>query len=207
MIKSAYITMFKLKEWYALVVVLVCSIDLGVCLVCGDPSEISTDTCTKILNDLERALLQDEGNLSRMRRAFFHSPTADPVLLKVVYNITYAKNITTEKETPICSLSTTNSTIELRPTSIIYGWTSSGVFTVFHPTILNMMQAQTPFVVLRIVHTTLHQRSPEADSFLWDGSDDLPTLHLNLHIASLSCVPSQDLFVSALMDFNTLVRT
>ena len=109
-------------------------------------------------------------------------------------------------ETAICSLSTTNSTIELRQTSITYGWTSSGVFTVFHPTILNLMQAQTPFVALRIVHKTLNQRSPEADTFLWDGSYGLPTLYLNMHIASLSCVPSQDLFLSVLTDLNTLVR-
>ena len=194
-----------LKEWYLLVVVLTGAINLGACLICDDPSEISTGTCAKILNDLESALLQDEGNLSRMRRAFFHSPTADPVLLKVVYNISYAKNITLTANA-VCSISTMNSTIELKQMNITYGWTSSGVFTVFHPTILNMMQAQTPFVVLRIVHKTLNQRSPEADTFLWDGSYDLPTLHLNMHIASLTCVPSQDLFVSVLMDFNTLVR-
>ena len=73
------------KEWCLIVIVVTGAINLVTCLVCDDPSERSTRTCAKILNDLERALLQDEGNLSRMRRAFFYSPTADPVLLKVVY--------------------------------------------------------------------------------------------------------------------------
>ena len=68
-----------------------------------------------------------------------------------------------------------------------------------------MMQTQIPFAALRIVHKALNQRSPEADAFLWDGSYDLPTLHLSVHITTLSCVPSQDLFESVLMDFNTLV--
>lgn len=72
--------------------------------------------------------------------------------------------------------------------------------------ILHKMQAQIPFTALRIIHSTLDQRSPEADSFLWDGSYELPTLHLNMHITSLSCIPNQDLFKAVLMDFNTLVR-
>ena len=197
-----------LTGWYLIAVTLASSVVTGDCLFCDDAAEITTGTCTKILKDLERALLQDESNLSRMRRAFFHSPTAAPVLLKVVYNITYAKNITTANEVPHCdSSSTAISTIELKERDITYGWTSSGVYAVFHPTVLNMMQAQSPFAVLRIVYLTLpDQRRPEADTFLWDGSYDLPTLHLNMHITSLSYVPSQDLFESVLMDINTLVR-
>ena len=200
-----------LVGWYLIAVTLASSVITGDGLFCDDAIEIATGTCTKILKDLERALLQDEGNLSRMRRAFFHSPTAAPVLLKVVYNITYAKNITTANavnEAPHCdSSSAANSTIEFKERDITYGWTSSGVYAVFHPTVINMMQAQSPFALLRIMYLTLpDQRSPEADTFLWDGSYDLPTVHLNMHISSLSCVPSQDMFESVFMDINTLVR-
>ena len=45
------------------------------------------------------------------------------------------------------------------------------------------------------------------DTFVWDPVNEVPTLHLNMHITSLSCIPSQDLFESVLTDFNTLVRT
>ena len=104
------------------------------CLSCDDPSDRSIGTCAQLSKDLERALLQDEGNLFRIRRAFFHSPTASLVLLKVVYNITYDENITVAvaaDEVPHCSSPTLNSTIELKQRNITYGWSSSGVYTMF----------------------------------------------------------------------------
>ena len=176
------------------------------CLVCDDPVEITTSTCAKILKNVEKALLQDEGNLFRLRQAFFHSPAADPVLLKVVYNITFAENITAGNEIQPCSTeSAENSAIELQQQNITLGWTSTGVYTVFHPTVLNMMQTQTPFTILRIAHKIMYQQSPKADTFLWDGTYDLPKLNLNMHITSLPCIPSQDLFESVLMDANAMV--
>jgi hypothetical protein len=180
------------------------------CLVCDDPVEITTGTCAKILKNLEKALLQDGGNLFRLRRAFFHSPIANPVLLKVVYNITYAENITAVfagngLRIQPCSILAENSSMELQQQNITLGWTSTGVYTVFHPTVLNMMQTQLPFTILRTAHKVMHQQSPKADTFLWDGSYDLPTLNLNMHITSLPCIPSQDLFESVLMDLNAMV--
>lgn len=163
--------------------------------------DLSGDTCAQLSKGIEKAVLEDDGNLYRMRRAFFYSPTAAPVLLKVVYNVSFSDNITNI----ISCGRRSNLTVELMPRNITYGWTSSGVYTVFHPTVLNMLQAQIPFAALRIVHKTLDQRSPEADAFLWDGSYDLPTLYLNMHITALPCLPSQDLFESVLVDFNTLV--
>ena len=212
--------------------------------ICELPTDI---TCAQLSKDLERALLLDEGNLFRMRRAFFYSPTAALVLLKVVYNVSFKENTTiSDKECGIYlhkdntsfednDTSLTNGStfsgygvdisnpseglenitdsanesnanlLEFKPMNITYGWTSSGVYTVFHPTVLNMMQAQIPLLALKIIHRTLDQRSPEADTFLWDGSYELPTLHLNMHVTSLSCIPDQDLFKSVLEDFNTLV--
>ena len=185
------------------------SIVLGSSLICDDHTDLTTGVCGQLSKDVERALLKDEGNLFRIRRAFFHSPTASPVLLKVVYNVTYGENLTMAvEEIPFCfSQILQNSTIDLSKTDITLGWTSSGVYTMFHPTVLSVMQVQSPFAFLRIIHLTLiDQRGPEAESFLWDGSYNLPTLHLNLHITSLTCVPSQAMFESVLMDLNTLVR-
>ena len=192
-------------EQQLFITVLMATILTASCLVCDDPVEITTGTCAKILKNLEKALLQDEGNLFHLRRAFFHSPTADPVLLKVVYNITYAKNITAASEIQLCSTSAENSSIALQQNNLTLGWTSTGVYVVFHPMVLSMIQAQLPFSILRIIHAIMQQRSPEADTFLWDGFYDLPTLYLNMHVMSLPCIPSKDLFESVLMDFNTLV--
>ena len=197
--------MFK---WYLLSVALIATILTGSCLVCDDLVEVTTGTCAKLLKNLEKALLQDEGNLFRLRRAFFHSPTANPVLLKVVYNVSYAENITTafaDDEIQPCSASPANSSTELQQKNVTLGWTSTGVYVVFHPTVLNMIQAQLPFAILRIIHAIMQQQSPEADTFLWDGFYDLPTLHLNMHVVSLPCIPSQDLFELVLIDLNTLV--
>lgn len=179
-------------------------------LVCDDPHDLTTGVCGHLSLDLEKALLRDEGNRFRLRRFYFHSPTASPVLLKVVYNVTFGENLTTAvaaEEIPICSSQVLNSTmLKFGQKNITYGWTSSGVYTMFHPTVLSVMQVQTPFTCLRVIRLTLsNQRSPEADIFLWDGSYDLPTLHLNLHVTSLMCIPSKKLFESVLMDLNSLV--
>ena len=178
----------------------------GGSLNCDDPIGI----CGQLSKDLESALVNDEGNLFRIRRAFFHSPTASPVLIKVVYNTTYEENVTlaiSSKEiSPCFSQHSNQSTIGLNQTSITLGWTSSGVYTMFHPAVLSVMQVQSPFAFLRIIHLTLpDQRSPEADTFLWDGSYNLPTLYLNLHITSLTCLPSQEVFMSVLKDLNAMV--
>ena len=137
------------------VIALAATVIVGSSLTCERELE-----CTSLLKGVESAILQDETNLSRMRRAFSHSPTATPVLLKVVYNLTYAENITKAVATndiPQCSsfrLVDNSTIIDLKQRNITYGWTSSGVYTVFHPTILSMMQAHTPFAILRIHHAS-----------------------------------------------------
>ena len=190
--------------------ILTTSIIPGNTLYCDDPIDLTTGVCGQLFKDLKRALLRDEGNLFRIRRLFFHSPTASPVLIKVDYNVTYGENLTTvaaEKEIPFCFSQTLNSSmINLEQANVTLGWTSSGIYTIFHPTMLSVMQAQSPFAFLRIIHRTLaNQTSPEANTFLWDGSYELPSLHLNLHIQSLTCIPSKELLEPLLMDLNTLV--
>ena len=74
--------------------------------------ELPTDiTCAQLSKDLERALLLDEGNLFRMRRAFFYSPTAAPVLLKVVYNVSFEENTTISDKECIAKSSTVDTQI------------------------------------------------------------------------------------------------
>ena len=212
-IKTLLITYTMFNSWYIFAVAMVVSIiPAASCQFCDIPSEttaVSLHPESDILNDIERAILEDDSNLSHMRRAFFHSPTASPVLIKVVYNLSFAERVTiaiATHEVPHCSSSSeVNSTIDFNQQSITYGWTSSGVYSVFHPIVLNMMQVRTPFMILRFIHWMLDQQGPEADAFLWDGSYDLPTLHLNIHITSISCAPSLDFLHSVIKDFNTMV--
>ena len=120
------------------------SIIPGSTLICDDPADLTTGVCGQLSKDIERALLKDEGNLFRIRRAFFHSPTASPVLLKMVYNMTYDENFTMaviSEEIPPCFSQHLNPTIDLNQTNITLGWTSSGVYTLFHPAVLYICDA------------------------------------------------------------------
>ena len=202
------------KVW--LVIVLATSINSGSCQSCDHPSGIVTDMCAQLSKDLEKALLLDERNLFCMRTAFFHSPTAAPVLLKVVYHITYADNVTKSvaaKELPYCFMisdieTNPNSTvIEFKQSNVTYGWTSAGIYTVFHPGVLNMVQTPVAFSIIHALRWASLKGTAEVVGFIWTGEEELPTLHLNMHITSLSCVPSQDQFDFVLMDLNALVRS
>ena len=188
--------------------------------LCNGATNDMTDTCGLLSADLERSLLYDQGNLFRMRRAFFHSPTAAPVLLKVVYSITYSDNITQSaamEEMPYCVIITNDgerlvsdlntSAVTPNQTIITLGWTAAGIYTVLHPSVLNIIQVQTAFTILRAFHRTLQgsHYTPEADAFFWTGGDNLPTLYLDLSVENLSCVPSKELLKSVLEDLNTLV--
>ena len=189
-------------------------ISSGSCTVC-DSFHISNavaNSCYKLKTEFEEVLLYDEGNKLRLKNAFFYSPTANPVLLKVVYNVSYSGNMSTMGNdttmTEFCDNKLGNdSAIDLNQTIIIRGWTSSGVYTLFHPGVLNWMQLQLPFSLLRLIHRASEDTTngPEADTFLWDGSYDLPTLYLDLYFTSLPCIPSQELFNSTLEDINSMV--
>ena len=167
------------------------------------------DACYKLDEQLQYALLQDKGNLYRLRKAFFYAPNAHPVLLRVIYNITYAENATLQ--VAYCTDDTSAASgLSINDTVIVLGWTSSGVFTVFHPLTINFMQIQVPFVLMTVFYHIFNAinpegSGPEAATFLWNGGYDLPTLHLNLHFTNLTCIPSKDIFYSVLNDFNSLV--
>jgi hypothetical protein len=187
----------------------------GYSLCDNSEDEIIADACYKLDEQIEYALVQDKGNLYRLRKAFFYAPNAHPVLLRVIYNVTFAVNATLQEQAGYCTNDTNLTGNELpinntQPINIILGWTSTGVFTVFHPLTINFMQLQVPFVLMTVfyhVFNAIHPEGsgPEADSFLWKGGHHLPTLRLNLHFTNLTCNPSEDLFNSVLSDFNSLV--
>ena len=178
--------------------------------LCDNSKDVATaNACYKLDEQLQYALLQDQGNLHRLRKAFFYAPNARPVLLRVIYNVTYAENATLQAAYCTNDTSTGNE-LSIKDTNITLGWTSTGVFTVFHPLTINFMQIQVLFVLMTVFYHVFNAinpegSGPEAATFLWNGGYDLPTLHLNLHFTNLTCIPSEDLFNSAINDFNSLV--
>ena len=173
---------------------------------CKDPDDVQdSDVCYEILQSLHEALIQDKGNLHRLRRAFFYAPNADPVLLKVKYNITFAENIT-EEELPYCT--SEENSIALNQMENIYGWTSRGLYLWVEPLLLNHVQLMLPFIILRWIHELDYVKSnPEMDAFLWDGSYDLPILLINLSLTSLPCIPPEEMFNSTMEDLTTSVSS
>ena len=181
---------------------------------CDGSDELLANICYNLYQQMEDALLDDKTNIYRLQKAFFYGPNANPVLIKVIYNISYSENVTEDalREPNYCTSDTNSSNqITVNETrQVILGWTSSGVFTVFHPLTLNFMQIQIPFVIMKVMFEIFKkidpiESGPEAKTFLWDGGSELPTLHINLHITSLPCLPSAELFNSTLIDINALV--
>ena len=170
---------------------------------CDDSNLVLAKVCYELFKTMEQSLYDDGGNLYRLRRAYFYAPNANPILLRVEYNITISN--LENSSLPIC---TEDAITIINQTRFTAGWTSSGVFTIFDPMTINFMQMQLPFAVMRLCYTTMKKDSPEANAFLWDGSYDLPTLHLNLRIDqdNLSCIPSNDTFESILMDLTSMVN-
>ena len=186
---------------------------ISTAMVCGssvcDHTDLhSAKTCQKIFKVLEQALIWDETNLYYLRKMFFYAPNANPVFFQVNYNISFGDNIT-EDLLPYCGGADNSTMIDIyNETEIIHGWTSSGVYLIINPWTLNKMQMSLPFMILRGIHKKYQESdigSPEVDAFLWDGSYDLPTLYLNLHITAFPCIPSTDVFKSTLEDVTTYV--
>ena len=166
----------------------------GHSLICDNSEDVAiADACYKLDEQLQYALLQDKGNLHRLRKAYFYAPNAHPVLLRVIYNVTYAENATLRAAYCTDDTNSDNELISINDTMITLGWTSTGVFTVFHPLTINFMQIQVPFVLMTVFYHIFNAinpegSGPEAATFLWNGGYDLPTLRLNLHFTSLTCM-------------------
>ena len=77
------------------------------------------------------------------------------------------------------TLLNTSGTITLR-----YGWTNIGVYTFIHPALLNQLQLQLPFAIMRLV-------APDRIPFLWNGYNRLPStsLHLTISTDNFTCLP------------------
>ena len=153
-----------------LAVLCICS---GDC-ICEEPDDWqNANICYDIFSVLVQALIKDEGNIYRMKKAFFYAPSADPVLVKVDYNISYGQNVS-EEVLQYCANVDNTTAISFNQTNIIRGWTSRGVYLVLSPLLLNKMQMALPFSILRLIHKSEQLLSPEVDTFLWDGSYELP---------------------------------
>ena len=144
--------------------------------------------CSALYKQFETALLSDE-NLFKLRRVFFPSSKADPIVVDVKYHV----NINT---TETCS--ETNQAGENKPengSSVSLTrdlvWTSSVTFSLLDSHVLDLLQ---PRIVLLL--------DPIKGSYYREVTDDI---ELSLQITSSSCPPSTTEIVSTLEDLNAMV--
>ena len=87
-----------------------------------------------------------------------------------------------------------------------YGWTSSLLYSYYHPAELNRLQPQLIFQILKRV-----EFEPEDDgrriatAITWDGNFQITTAQVFLHVPSLPCSPTYDEVYNSLWDFTSLV--
>ena len=84
--------------------------------------------------------------------------------------------------------------------SLRYGWTTIGIYTVIHPALLNQLQVQLPFAIMRLF-------TPDYVPFLWNGHRQLPSASIRLNISTdnLTCLPGDSEVDGALMMLTSYV--
>ena len=184
---------------------------------CDSPADTrNARTCESLFKIFENALLSNGSNLYKLKKLFYTGP---PELASISYYLEF-KNISnyvfnnsvadfgTSDELPLCSCAgasilnqtinymINNTTIRLR-----YGWTTIDVYNFIHPALLNQLQIQLPFFIMRGVT----DRFP----FLWNGHNQLPSTNLHLFIPtnSLSCIPCNSQLDGVMKTLTSLVSS
>ena len=152
----------------------------------------------------ENALLSNGSNRYKLRRLFNTEP---PKLANITYELWF--NNSNTRRLPICT-GTSNQTyindneiVELR-----YGWTSSGIYTLIHPAILNLLQIQLPFAIMRYALKCCTNADVDRYPFLWNGIDShLPSISLHLIISThnLRCLPGDNQLEEVMKTLTTYV--
>ena len=180
---------------------------------CNDPNALNAQTCDTLFKTFEDALLNNGSNLYKLRKLFLTSP---PELVHVTYFLEFNSSgdscgelsnggtgSACLMEQPFCLMGACgNSTYFNRTTGTVplqYGWTRIGVYTLIHPALLNLLQIQLPFAIMR-----LHVNDT---SFLWNGQNELPSINLHLSISTNDmCIPSDSQMDGVMKSLTSLVK-
>ena len=182
---------------------------------CNDANALNAQTCDTLFRTFEAALLNNGSNLYKLRKRFLTSP---PELVNVTYFLEFNSSgdscgelsnggagSACLMERPFCLMGACGSSTYLnRTTGIVplqYGWTRIGVYTLIHPALLNLLQIQLPFAIMR-----LHINDT---SFLWNGQNELPSINLHLFISinDLMCIPSDNQLDGVMKSLTSLVKS
>ena len=195
----------------------------NICFAIDSSCDSSADTgnalmCESLFKTFENALLSNGSNLYKLKKLFHTNP---PELASIIYYLELESNWLNNSDIddfegsgtsgalPLCSCAGSsifnrtmymyddNATIRLR-----YGWTTIGVYSAvgIHPALLNQLQIQLPFTIMRLIVT-------DGSPFLWDGHNQLPSTNLHLFIPTnnLSCIPCNSQLDGVMKTLTSLV--
>ena len=145
----------------------------------------SPQVCSMLYQQMETALLKDSENLYRLRQAFFPNARPEPTVLRVTFGLRL-RNVSSK----LCD-GAMNSNLDSLQLSKQFFWTSSAVFSALNPRILDLFLPEILYLA-----TTLRN---SYYNYLVNN------VTLSLDIESLSCLPSSNQTVDALMDLTTQV--
>ena len=192
---SAYSSM--MTSWSC--VLLLCCITTSSCNCGVDIATCNAETWEDLFLILENALLSNGSNIYKLREILLKDP---PELI----NITYHLQIINKTGSNLTQLpnNASNATVNQNPTTgtvvLRYGWTSIGIYSFIHPALLNQLQIQLPFFIIRNFVNNNHP-------FLWNGNNQLPSIHLQLSVPITGpCLPNNNMLDGVIKRLTSLVR-
>ena len=134
----------------------------------------------------------------------FNQPSQlTPTVVKVIYNYS------------IAGLDDCNSTCVDSNCSVVLGWTAKSLYRYFHVSVINQLQFQLPFLIIKRLEGSHLRKEPDVNDYLWvgDNQTSLPELYLTLDVTftpennTLDGCPSNEDITNALGELNHWVSS
>ena len=149
--------------------------------------------CLTLWKAFQDSLLNQSSNLLRLDLMFNQPSQLTPAVVKVIYNY---------------SINHCNSTCVDKNGSVVLGWTAKSLYIYFHVSLINQLQFQLPFLIIKLFegseqlpfpvckwlpqsvsfllqceHQGKLREEPDVDDYLWvgDNKTSLPELYLTLN--------------------------
>ena len=185
---------------------------------CDSPADTRNALmCESLFRIFENALLSNGSNMYKLKKLFYTDP---PELASISYYLEFKNNnnyafnnsvadFGSSDELPLCSCAgasilsqTINNYMINNATRLRYGWTTIDIYNFIHPALLNQLQIQLPFIIMRIA-------TDGSFPFLWDGHNKLPSTNLHLFIPTntLSCIPCNSQLDGVMKTLTSLVSS
>ena len=159
--------------------------------------------CLTLWMAFQDSLVSQRSNLLRLDLMFNQPSRLTPTVVKVIYNYS------------ITGLDDCNSTCVDSNCSVVLGWTTKSLYRYFHVSVINQLQFQLPFLIIKRLEGSHLRKEPDVNDYLWvgDNQTSLPELYLTLDVTftpennTLDGCPSNEDITNALGELNHWVSS